>query len=895
MIGTKLAHYEVTSHLGTGGMGEVFQATDSKLGRSVAIKLLPEVFTHDADRAARFEREARVLASLNHPNIAAIYGIEESGGRKFLVMELVGGETLAERIQRGALPIDETLAIANEIAVGLEAAHEKGIIHRDLKPANVKIAPDGKVKILDFGLAKDYEPETGNSNLSNSPTLSFAATQAGIILGTAAYMSPEQTRGRAVDKRTDIFAFGCVLYEMLTGLRAFEGEDVIEILGRVVTAEPDFTRLPGPTPPAIRRLLKRALKKDPRQRLGDIHDARIEIEEARTEESASPNVIAKPEISPSRRPVVWIAATVVLLLIAVILGGFLLQIYRSQREPSIASFFIAVPDRWVLEQTFNGPMISPDGTRVAFVVRNAGGKTEIWVRSLDNLVAQSLPGTDGAYSPFWSANSRSLAFFTQNKLKRIDVAAGAVQNLCDAANGRGGTWNRDGMILFGSGTGPLFRVPAAGGQAVAVSMLSAGQSSQRGPSFLPDGKHYLYFAQGSPETRGIYVSSLDGGEPRRLFDAESNAIYAPPGYLLFVQNGAIMRRAFNAATLQIVGDPAPVADSAAADGSFVAAVSVSENGTLVYRNTAGLNDSRQLGLFDRTGKLIDRIGPPGRYIGMDLSPDGNRLAVHRHDDNGGDIWLIELLRGTMSRFTFDATADNSMPIWSPDGTSIVFSSVRSGKWGLYQKPANGSGKEQLLYESAIGDKAPMSWSADGKYIVFQVTGAKTEWDLWVLPLTGDRKAYPMVDSPFNETWAQVSPDSKWVVYNSDETGRYEIYIRPFPMGEGKWQVSTNGGWYPRWSKDGKELFFADAAANGKLMAMRVNNTGSTPVFSPASPLFDSGYINIAHGVHHKYAVSPDGQHFIIPRPESSFSGESSVTLPPPITVVLNWASSLDRK
>jgi Tol biopolymer transport system component len=533
--------------------------------------------------------------------------------------------------------------------------------------------------------------------------------------------------------------------------------------------------------------------------------------------------------------------------------------------------------------------------RVAFVARDAAGKSQLWIRSLDNLAAQSLPGTDGAYSPFWSPDSRSLAFFAQTKLKRVEVAGGAAQNLCDASTGRGGAWSRDGVILFGASTGPLLRVAAGGGQPTTATKLSAGQANHRGPTFLPDGKHYLYYSLGSPETKGIYISSLDGGESRRLFDADTNAIYAS-GQLLFVQNNALMRRAFNAATLQISGDPAPVADFVGTDGTNIAAVSASENGTLAYRNGAGLSDSRQLGLFDRTGKLIERVGPPGRYIGMDLSPDGKRLAVHRHEDNGGDIWIIELLRGAVSRFTLDAAQDNSMPIWSPDGTNIVFSSVRNGKWGLYQKPANGSGKEQFLYESATGDKAPMSWSPDGKYIVFQVTGDKTTWDLWVLPLTGERKAYAMMDSPANETWAEVSPDSKWIVYNSDETGRYEVYLRPFPTGEGKWPVSTNGGWYPRWRKnDGKELFFADAAANGKLLSVHVNLSGSTPEFSPATPLFDSGYININHGVHHKYAVSADGQHFIIPRPESAVSGDSSDLLPPPVTVVLNWASTLNKK
>jgi Tol biopolymer transport system component len=558
-------------------------------------------------------------------------------------------------------------------------------------------------------------------------------------------------------------------------------------------------------------------------------------------------------------------------------------------------FFIAAPNQAPLDGPVVTPVISPNGKYIAFTARNASGRRTLWVRALDTLIAQSLPGTDEAFGPFWSPDSQSIGFFTttDGKLKRIDVSGGLPANLCDASAGRGAAWSKDGVILFAPGsTGPLYRVPSTGGHPVIATKLSTGQTSHRGPSFLPDGQHFLYYAVGtSPEMQGVYLGSLNSSDTKRVLAGETNAIY-DSGFLLYVQNGALMGTPFDTGKLELSGDAVAVAEPVAVDFNMIAA-SVSQNDTLVYRNGLAANESRQLAAFDRTGKMIQTVGPVGRYIGLDWSPDGKRLAVHRHDGDGGDIWLFELLRGTMSRFTYDVTQDNSMPIWSPDGAHIVFSSLRNGKWGLYQKITSGSGNDELLYESVGTEKAPMSWSPDGKFIVFEVTDPKTAWDLWVLPVTGDRKPYPIMQTAFNETWAEVSPNGKWIVYDSDETGGYEIYVRPFPSGDGKWQVSANGGWFPRWHKDGKELFYADAAANGKLLSVRVNTAGSEPEFSPPTPLFESGYVNINHViVHHKYAVSPDGQRFIIPRAESASGGESQQ---PPITVVLNWTASFTKK
>jgi eukaryotic-like serine/threonine-protein kinase len=506
MIGTKLAHYEITSHLGTGGMGEVYQATDSKLARSVAVKFLPEAFSHDSERVARFEREARMLASLNHPHIAGIYGLEESGERKFLVMELVEGETLAERIKRGPIPVDESLSIAKQICEALEAAHEKGIVHRDLKPGNVKITPDGKVKVLDFGLAKAFEAEASKSNVSQSPTLSMAATNAGMILGTAAYMSPEQVKGQQVDRRTDIFAFGAVLYEMFTGRAVFEGEDVQDILGAVLKSEPDWTRLPAETPPGVRKLLRLCLEKNAKNRRSDATDVRVDIEQALVEP-----VTAMPETPPARGArLAWIAFAAALLA-AVVLA---IPAVRYLRETPPSS----PPETRteIVTPATEDPIsfaLSPDGRQIVFAA-SGGGASRLWLRSLAATAAQPLAGTEGAVSPFWSPDSRSIGFFADNKLKRLDIGGGAPQTLATVSTTRGGTWNADGVILFTPAQGsPLFRVPASGGEAVAVTKLDR-QTSHRFPFFLPDGRQFLFLAQGTPETAGIYLGSLDSTETR---------------------------------------------------------------------------------------------------------------------------------------------------------------------------------------------------------------------------------------------------------------------------------------------------------------------------------------------------------------------------------------------
>ena len=716
-------------------------------------------------------------------------------------------------------------------------------------------------------------------------------------------MCPEQARGKAVDKRTDIWAFGCVLYELLTGKQAFNGDDITDILAAVVRAEPDWQALPATTPVKIRDLLGRCLQKDKTLRLRDAGDARIEIHEALTAPAT-----AEPELR-RKRSLVWVAAAI-LFVITIALG--IAYFYRTPSEVAPVRFFVSPPEKGTfgsggtggLGVGFAAGVISPDGRRLAFTAKDVSGKILIWVRPLDTLVPQALQGTDDATFPFWSPDNRSIAFFAQGKLKRIDVAGGPAQTLCDAPTGRGGTWNRDGVILFapdhrrsslprnicGRRSGRRNQADFAAARSPVPLVLT------RRPSLRLLRDRSIHCRNGTREFRSLC------GNPRfqrtkHLLSADTNALYSPSGDLLFIRQGTLLRQSFDAKKLELSGDPTPVAEQVAAGSGLGIwrAFSVSENGVLAYRNGPAVTGNVQLAWFDRTGKLVETLGTPGGYRGVDVSPDGKRIAVHRHDGNGGDIWLFDSARrGTMLRFTFDASQDNSMPIWSPDGNRIAYGSQRKGKWGLYQKPANGTGREEVLLEPDL-PKIPMSWSPDGKSIVYLVYGpnASTEVDEWVLPLAGDRKPAPLLQSPFRKTHPQISPDGKWIAYVSNETGRAEIYVQPFPSGEGKWQISTNGGMFPRWRRDGKELFYMGIVSQGKIISVEVNPAGPTFEYGDPVELFDSGYVDFGHtgGNYHTYAVSPDGQRFLIPRPESTSSEE---TAPAPITVGLNWTAGLKK-
>jgi len=863
MIGRSLGHYDITGHLGTGGMGEVYQAVDPKLGRNVAIKLLPEAFARDPERVARFDREARVLASLNHPNIAAIYGVEESGALRFLVMELVEGETLAERIKRGPIPVGESLAIAKQIIQALEAAHERSVVHRDLKPANVKITPDGVVKVLDFGLAKTRAVEPSAATLSDSPTLVSLATETGALLGTAAYMSPEQAKGRQVDGRTDIFAFGCVLYEMLTAARAFQGEDLAEILAQVLTREPDWTRLPVDASPRIRELLRLCLEKNIRNRRSSATDVRLDIEQG----LAGAGAVEGSAPTPQKRPLwMWPVAGVV--------GAALLIL--SVRHLSEAPLPTPPELRPQIETPFaeSNPMdfaLSPDGRRLVFV-SSSGGSPRLWLRALDKTEAQPMQGTDGAAFPFWSADSRSIGFFTSSKLYKIDIAGGPPQALANAPNARGGAWNSDGVILFGqSGQDRgISRVKATGGDSAAVTHVRERQSNHRFPQFLPDGRHFLFYAPGAAGAAGIYLASIDGGEPKFLTAADTAGMYLAPDRIAFVKQGALIARRLDIDRGELTGDAVTLADSVDNSGNQ-GGFSVSAGGMVAYRSASA---SRQMAWFDRTGKRLGVVrDPESSELGYpELSPGGRRLSVVRNIQGNYDIWFRDVAGGSFQKFTSDPAVD-LMHVWSPDGKQIAFSSNRTGSYKLYLKASTGEGSETMLADASgqVDD-----WSQDGRFLLYAASD-----DLWALPMSGeDRKPFVAVSTSGADTMGQFSPDHRFVVFQTNESGRWEVVLQQFPQPGGTWSISSPfGGAQPRWRADGKEIYFV--SPDGKMMAAAIHTNGASVEVETPTLLFTTHVVNNTTLIaKQQYAVSSDGL-FLIIEPAEGF-------VIPPITLILNW-------
>ncbi len=891
--GTKLEPYEITGAIGAGGMGEVYRARDTRLGRDVALKVLPQAFARDGERVARFRREAQVLASLNHPNIAAIYGFEDSSGVHALVMELVEGPTLAERIAKGPIPVDETLPIAKQLCEALEYAHERGIVHRDLKPANIKLASNDAVKILDFGLAKALEGETASADISSSPTITRMATQAGIILGTAAYMSPEQAKGKSVDRRADIWAFGCVLFEMLTGKMAFSGETVTDTLAAVIRSEPDWSLFPADTPQAIRQLLRRCLKKDAKHRLQSIGDARIAIEEVLS--GASPeasSVSAEGRESPLRnqwsRALPW-AVTALLTIVAVLLAiGYLSP--APEPVPVIVSQILPPPNTsFALGGNVAGPpVLSPDGRKLAFGAIGSDGKQQLWVRSLDSSAAQPLAGTDGATYPFWSPDGGSLGFFADGKLKRVDASGGPPLALCDAPNGRGGTWNVSGTILFTPDlTATVYRVSASGGTPTEVVRPSLNTGSNRWPQFLPDGKHFLFYDHSetdTPEDSGTFVGSLDGGQPKLLIRGTSNAVFAAPGYLLFIRQGLLMAERFDASTLRLAGDAVPLAQNVVDNFLiFRSMFTVSANGMIVYEGGDSARGNFELLWFDRNGKQVGQTGPAGAYYSPRISPGGNSLVVSVGGVTGNNLWIFDLARGASSRLTFSHRADIS-PAWSPDGKTIVFESGRGALFHLYQKAADGSGKTMPLLVDDANEYNPV-WSSDGRYLVFErkATGPDSRLEIWAIPTFGDHKPFPVVQSPFPVSQPNLSPDGKWLAYLSTESGRPQVYVQPFPRGGGRWQVSTGSGDWPKWGPGGKEIFYI--SADNKLMSAKITETGSGIILGSEAPLFQ---INAIIGPGWPYDVSPDGKKFIVANQRQAQASQ-------PLTLVVNWPALLKRQ
>jgi Tol biopolymer transport system component len=797
-------------------------------------------------------------------------------------------QRLADRIAQGAIPVDEALPIAKQIAEALEAAHEQGIIHRDLKPANIKIRPDGTVKVLDFGLAKALEPVSSAVDATASPTITSPAmmTGVGMLLGTAAYMSPEQARGKAVDKRSDIWAFGCVLYEMLTGKRAFEGHDVPDTLAAVLRAEPDWSRLPANIHGAVRRLLRRSLHKDARERLHDISDARIEIHEAQAKTAPDVTTVPAPVLVRRRERVAWTLLTIAALALVALATPATLYIRRTVPEPVITRLDVVTPPT---TDSFSFAL-SPDGRQLVFVATGEKGP-QLWVRPLDQVRAQPLADTEDASFPFWAPDGRAIGFFASGKLKRVTLEGGPVQVLADAPSARGGTWNAEGVIVFAPNTsGPLMRVSSSGGGVTAVTQLAQGQASHRWPQFLPDGQQFLFLsATGLPQSVGTYAASLADGESKRIMAAPT-AAYAAAGYLLVVSQGVLAAYPFDAGRASVTGELIPVAQGVGTDdGAFHSAFSVSEQGVLAHR--AGTGSTRELVWLNRLGAVQGgSLGADSAFANPELAPDGRRVVVNRTLQSNPDVWLLETARGVSARLTFEAATDGAA-IWSPDGNQVVFRSSRRGAYDLFQKPA-GSVDERLLLD-APENESPLDWSLDGRFLLYCVQDPKTAADIWVLPLGGERKPFPVLQSPFEEIQGQLSPDGRWLAYASNESGRYEIYIRPFADSSGgKWLISAAGGMQPRWRRDGRELFYV--APDTRLMAVPIRFTTAPQTFEAGAPvalfptrLATGGNIPTSGWqARAQYAVSSDGR-FLVNR-----TADDGVTSS--ITIVHNWTVGLKQ-
>jgi eukaryotic-like serine/threonine-protein kinase len=872
--GTRIGSFEIIGSIGAGGMGEVYRATDMNLRRQVAIKVLPDMLAKDPDRLARFDREAKALASLNHPNIAAIYGLEKSDGQTALIMELVEGPTLADRLIEGRIPADEALTIAKQIAEALEAAHEQGIVHRDLKPANIKVRPDGTVKVLDFGLAKAIETSSTSEQtvrsldpigmISQSPTIATPAmTQIGIILGTAAYMSPEQARGRPVDRRADIWAFGCVLFEMLTGTQAFHGEDVSEIVAHILTREPDWAALPGTLPPRALELLRLCLQRDVKKRRRDAGDLVLDLDRIASE-PAAPIATAS---TPRSARLGWIAAAV---FAAIAIGA----IAFAMRPPAAAGemrLSMSMPTTGASEFA-----VSPDGTRVVV----SGIRDTVWVRRFDRTDAQAIAVNSGTRLPFWSADSRFVCYWSAGMLWKIDPAGGPPSVIAGTTSAfSGATINSDGAIVFAQSlTSPLFRMSGAGGQPVQITHLDATHAyGHMQPRFLPDGRHFLFFATGAADAQGVYLASLDSNEAKRLTPADAHGEYLEPGYVAYVSRGALMTRKLDLDRGELTGDAQVIADGVAYTAATgFGAFSVSPKGQIAYRSSAA--DRRRLTWYDRmTNRSTPAADPDSNGLeAAELSPDGRYVALDRIGQGNRDIWLLDLTSGSVPRFTFDPAQDG-MPVWSPDSKRLAYESKRKGPYDLYVKAVNGADVERPVLESPY-DKWPMDWSKDGAYLLYYETRPKTGGDLQALVMTsrdGGNKIIPVAITAFDEIFGQFSPDGRWVAYQTDESGRPEVVVQSFPDPTTRRQVSRDGGLQPRWSRDGKELYFV--SLDSKLMATKLVITAGSVEPAAASTLFP---VRLSGVPKHQYSVAADGRFLV-----NEVVDDSASSL---LTLVLNW-------
>ncbi len=894
-VGTKLGPYEIQSLLGTGGMGEVYRARDTRLDRTVAIKVLASHLSASPELKQRMEREARAISSLNHSHICQLYDIGSQDGTDYLVMEFLVGETLAERIRKGAVPLNEVLKIGMEVARALEVAHRHGLMHRDLKPGNVMLTAAG-AKLMDFGLAKPLGAQTMASgtapSFTASPTMSGPSpmsplTTAGSIVGTIQYMAPEQIEGKEADARSDIFALGAVLYEMTTGKRAFEGKSQISVASSILEKDPEpLSAVKPSTPPAFEHVVTTCLQKNPEDRFQTAHDVRLQLKwiaDGRSPVAAPASAAAS---GGKRERLVWVGG----LIAAAVLGacaGMLL--HRPTQSAPLVRTVINAPESASLRLTgdFAGPpVLSPDGAYVAFTAASGGlqSKTSIWVRPMDALEARMLPGTEGATFPFWSPDSRSLGFFADDKLKTVDLNGGSPLALCDADFGRGGAWGADNVILFTPDTQrALMRVNANGGTPTEVTKLDRAQhTSHRWPFFLPDGKHFLYLAIVHDPSKAVnntlYYASLDGRENRPLFHSLSNAVYGN-GFLLFARGNQLMAQPFNPASGTLSGEAQSVASGIVNDAAtWHMDASVSNNGLLVV-GSGGASDW-QLVWMDRNGKQIgvaaDKLGD---LVSARLSPQGDRIAFTM-DTGQNDIWVLDLARGIRTRLTFGPVSNN-FPVWSPDGKWIIYNADRNGHSNFYRKASDGSGAEELLMTN---DQItlPSDWSRDGKYLIYgQGPAGYTSWEIWALPLEGERKPWVVVPhgQDASSIYGRLSPDGHWLAYASNESGRLEVYVVPFRGGQGRWQVSASGGNMPLWSRDGKELYYANLSFS--VFAVPVKEVNGAPQFGAAQQLTTT-----ASAPEFFYDVTPDGKKILLP--------VVSQHVDQSMTVVTNWTKDLKK-
>ncbi len=891
--GTKLGPYEILSPLGAGGMGEVYRARDTRLDRIVAIKILPAQFSSDPVRKQRFEREAKTISSLNHPHICVLYDVGHQDGMDYLVMECVEGETLAKRLEKGALPLEQVLKFGAQIADALDKAHRSGVVHRDLKPGNIMLTPAG-TKLLDFGLAKAAAPLMSGATQTAAVPHTSPVTEQGTIVGTFQYMSPEQVEGKEVDGRSDIFSLGAVLYEMLTGRRAFEGKSQLSVASAILEKEPaPISSIKPMTPPALDHAVKKCLAKSADERWQSASDLASELKWVAEGGSQAGAPVATQPGRGFRRA--WALAGIALA--ALFSGVGAAYFWRPVPVRHVVRSSILPPEKSAFAESANSwgaVAVSPDGSRIVVGVIGQTSREMLYVRPLEALTGQLLAGTEGATFPFWSPDSRSIGFFADGQLRIIDATGGPVRGLCPAPEGRGGTWARDGTIVFApQPLGNLFRVAATGGVPTAVTKLDTArhEDTHRWPQFLPDGRHFLYLARTIDMVSSeIRLGSVDSAEPASVLVAVGNPVYAPPGWLLYPRGNTLVAQAFDSDRLRVSGEPIPLADQISFNGNVsLSPFSASGNGVLVYTKAVGEGVS-ELIWTDRNGRVLGKVGEPGRYFGPSLSPDGRKLAFEVYDPRthtNSDIWIYDMTQGSKTRLTFSQSNEhNRMPVWSPDGNRIAFSSDRGGRSQIYVKVVSGMETEHLVFPGE-GDRYATTWSPDSQFVAgIQLNPQRGGTEFLLLPMSANQK--PMAFLPgatalSRFTFPRISPNGKWIAYASWESGRGEVYISSFPSGAGKWQVSGNGGWNPVWRRDGRELFYF--GLDDSLTSAELSEQKGSPVIGKVQPLFR---VHRVPSPNWALDVSPDGNRFLI----NSLLQPSA---PQPITLVVNWDAELKKK